>query len=417
VTYTAVQVSGLSKQYRIGKAEPAYRTFREDLVRRARAAFRPSPAADDAPSIWALRDVSFAVEAGEVVGVIGRNGAGKSTLLKVLSRITRPTEGRVEVRGRVASLLEVGTGFHAELTGRENVFLNAAILGMRRGEIVRKFDDIVAFAEVGPFVDTPVKHYSSGMYLRLAFAVAAHLDPHVLLLDEVLAVGDAAFQKKCLGKMGEVARSGRTVLFVSHNLAAVRALCVRCVYLEQGRVRAAGPTEEVLDLYTRTGALGASVRWTRPADAAEDRGAARLLAVSLVDRTEPVVAADEPLRVAVEFATGGGPVIPGIHFLNGEGTILFSSADWSADDLPAGTYRSVCLVPPLLLPGGMITVSAYLYDSARPGTNELPRDWIREALTFDLDDAPWIEHTRRRWLRPWPGAVRPRLEWKLERTT
>ena len=411
MTYTAVQVSGLSKQYRIGATGPAYRTFREAIVERARRALRRPLSAPIAPSIWALRDVSFAVEAGEVVGVIGRNGAGKSTLLKVLSRITRPTEGRVEVRGRVASLLEVGTGFHSELTGRENVFLNAAILGMKRAEIVRKFDDIVAFAEVAPFVDTPVKHYSSGMYLRLAFAVAAHLDPHVLLLDEVLAVGDAAFQKKCLGKMGEVARSGRTVLFVSHNLAAVRALCKQCVYLETGRVRAVGPTEEVLDLYARSGAMRAAVRWTREGEAGVASGP-RITGVELVGLTQPLVRVDQPLRVAVDYVLDApGPAIPGLHFLNSDGTILFSSADWSLDALAAGAHRGVCEVPPFLLPAGAITVEPYLYDSSRPGTNELARDWVRDALTFEVEDSAWVEATRRRWLRPWPGMVRPKLPW------
>ncbi len=413
MAYTAVQVTGLSKRYRIGGPETAYRTFREDLVARARGAFRPRPVSA-APSIWALRDVTFAVEAGEVVGVIGRNGAGKSTLLKVLSRITRPTEGRVEVRGRVASLLEVGTGFHAELTGRENVFLNAAILGMKRSEIVRKFDDIVAFAEVGPFVDTPVKHYSSGMYLRLAFAVAAHLDPHVLLLDEVLAVGDAAFQKKCLGKMGEVARSGRTVLFVSHNLAAVRALCRQCVYLETGQVRAAGPTDEVLDLYARTGASVAAVRWTR-GEQAPEVAAPRITTVELVGPTQPIVRSDLPLRVALEYVVEReGPVIPGLHFFNAEGTVLFSSADWAQEQLAPGRYRSHCEVPAFLLPAGMITVSPYLYDSSRPGTNEVPHDWIRDAITFDVDDSAWVGRTRGRWLRSWPGLVRPDFPWTLQ---
>jgi len=198
---------------------------------------------------WALRGVDFEIEKGEVVGIIGRNGAGKSTLLKILSRITEPTTGRVELRGRVASLLEVGTGFHPELSGRENIFLNGAILGMSRAEIRRKFDEIVAFAEVEKFLDTPVKHYSSGMYVRLAFAVAAHLEPEVLIIDEVLAVGDAEFQKKCSGRMGEVAREGRTVFFVSHNLGAVRSLCSRCIYLRGGAVAMDGPTEAVLEAY------------------------------------------------------------------------------------------------------------------------------------------------------------------------
>ncbi|MBM4043368.1 MAG: ABC transporter ATP-binding protein, partial [Planctomycetes bacterium] len=247
------KVEGLSKRYRIGAREH-YRTFREAIIDAAAAPFRRlwrlgRPQDDPETTIWALKDVSFDVQQGEVLGIIGRNGAGKSTLLKILSRITEPTEGRARIRGRVASLLEVGTGFHPELTGRENTFLNGAILGMSRAEIARKFDEIVAFAELDKFIDTPVKRYSSGMYVRLAFAVAAHLEPEILLVDEVLAVGDAGFQKKCLGKMGSVAREGRTVLFVSHNMAAVENLCQRGVVLNQGSIRYIGSRQDAIREY------------------------------------------------------------------------------------------------------------------------------------------------------------------------
>src|SRR5450759_3606935 len=242
---TALRVSGLSKSYRIGEKPEKYKTLRDTIAGLAGAPVRMLRAAAEGRSspdrtIWALRDVSFDVKRGEVVGIIGRNGAGKSTLLKILSRITEPTEGQAEMHGRVGSLLEVGTGFHPELTGRENVFLNGAILGMRRTEIASKFDEIVAFAEIEKFMDTAVKHYSSGMYMRLAFAVAAFLEPEILLIDEVLAVGDVMFQKKCLGKMEDVARAGRTVLFVSHNMAAVRTLCNRGIVLHEGRVAETG---------------------------------------------------------------------------------------------------------------------------------------------------------------------------------
>lgn len=247
----AIHVENLSKRFLLGERAP-YRRFSEAIV----SAFKlPSRRASDkhgnsGPShIWALRDVSFEVAPGEVLGIIGRNGAGKSTLLKILSRITDPTDGTAEIRGRVGSLLEVGTGFHPELTGRENVFLNGAILGMKRAEIQRKFDEIVAFAEVETFLDTPVKHYSSGMYTRLAFAVAAHLEPEILIVDEVLAVGDAVFQKRCLGKMSEVADGGRTVLFVSHNMAALMNLCHRAVLLEHGRLTQSGPAQDVVAAY------------------------------------------------------------------------------------------------------------------------------------------------------------------------
>ncbi|MGC8960577.1 MAG: ABC transporter ATP-binding protein, partial [Chloroflexia bacterium] len=245
MTDVAIRVEGLSKRYRIGQREP-YRALRDVLARGLAAPFRATASVfrRSGPNgngirgenyIWALKDVSFEVKRGEVVGVIGRNGAGKTTLLKILSRITEPTEGYAEIHGRVGSLLEVGTGFHPELTGRENIYLNGAILGMKKAEIDKKFDEIVAFAEVEKFIDTPVKRYSSGMYVRLAFAVAAHLEPEILLVDEVLAVGDAAFQKKCLGKMGDVAKGGRTVLFVSHQMNSIRKLCDRCIWLDAGR--------------------------------------------------------------------------------------------------------------------------------------------------------------------------------------
>lgn len=250
----AVKVENLSKLYRIGKREE-YRTLRDVIARSFSNSFRlvkhPKPNTHNPRpnSIWALKDVSFEVKNGDVVGIIGRNGAGKTTLLKILSRITEPTEGYAEIRGRVGSLLEVGTGFHAELTGRENIFLNGAILGMKKAEIKRKFDEIVAFAEIEKFIDTPVKHYSSGMYVRLAFAVAAHLEPEILLVDEVLAVGDLGFQKKCLGKMGDVAKGGRTILFVSHQMNQIRRLCEKAIWLDGGKVQKIGQTAEVTGAY------------------------------------------------------------------------------------------------------------------------------------------------------------------------
>jgi lipopolysaccharide transport system ATP-binding protein len=257
---TVIRVEALSKRYEIG-AKEAYGSLRDTLRHMAGAparglrnvfAARENQGNGEAPTIWALRDVSFEVKQGEVLGLIGRNGAGKSTLLKILSRITAPTGGRVGINGRIRSLLEVGTGFHPELTGRENIYLNGAILGMKKSEIERRFDEIVSFAEVEKFIDTPVKRYSSGMYLRLAFAVAAHLVSEILLVDEVLAVGDAAFQKKCIGRMNEVAHEGRTVLFVSHNMAAVRTLCNRGICLEGGRIASAGDIEHVLFRYTQS---------------------------------------------------------------------------------------------------------------------------------------------------------------------
>lgn len=265
----AIRVEGLGKRYRLTQGSPrgGYRTLRESLVDVATAPFRrlrggaTRATTDD---FWALNDVSFEVQPGEVVGIIGRNGAGKSTLLKILSRITKPTKGRVEINGRVGSLLEVGTGFHPELTGRENVYLNGSILGMSRREIDKKFDEIVAFAEVEKFLDTPVKRYSSGMYVRLAFAVAAYLEPEILIVDEVLAVGDAGFQRKCMQRMGEVGREGRTILFVSHNMAAVERLCTRAVFLDQGKVEGDDEVQPIIREYNRR-ALD-SAGGTRPTD-------------------------------------------------------------------------------------------------------------------------------------------------------
>jgi lipopolysaccharide transport system ATP-binding protein len=272
----AISVRGVSKRFRLGvRGHRSYRTLRDSLVTAARnvgrwatCALRPAePEESTAESMWALKDVSFDVQPGEVIGVVGGNGAGKSTLLKLMSRITSPTEGEILLRGRVGSLLEVGTGFHPELTGRENVFLNGSVLGMSRREIERKFQEIVAFAEVERFLDTPVKRYSSGMYVRLAFAVAAHLEPEVLLVDEVLAVGDVAFQKKCLGKMSQVSRQGRTIVFVSHNMTAVKTLCTRAVLIEGGRLVADGDVDMVVDRYltggldnARTGIIPANAR-------------------------------------------------------------------------------------------------------------------------------------------------------------
>lgn len=259
----AIRAEHLGKEFRIVGEQKGYQTIRDRLTSAvtngARRVFRPSTAQKKSAteSFWALQDMNFEIQKGDLVGIIGRNGAGKSTLLKVLSRITEPTTGHADIQGRLSSLLEVGTGFHPELSGRENIYLNAAILGMRRSEIDRKFDEIVAFSEVERFIDTPVKHYSSGMYLRLAFAVAAHLEPEILLVDEVLAVGDAAFQKKCLGKMEDVAKEGRTILFVSHNMGAIRSLCTKGIVLNAGRIMETGDISKSIETYYRLiGALG-----------------------------------------------------------------------------------------------------------------------------------------------------------------
>ena len=335
VPETVISVHNLGKRYRIGAQQPLYyRTLRDQLNDKALAPFRAARhllsrngknsdngngnghrsvngnhtrASRRAETIWALKDVSFDVRRGEVIGVVGRNGAGKSTLLKILSRITEPTQGYADITGRIASLLEVGTGFHPELTGRENIFLNGSILGMRRAEIQRKFDEIVEFAEIEKFIDTPVKFYSSGMYTRLAFSVAAHLEPEILLVDEVLAVGDAAFQKKCLGKMGDVAREGRTILFVSHNMTAVQRLCAHSLWIEGGSVKAFGNTSDILDDYLSTATVTApSGRWinlehvTR-AGAGGVRFKAFKYSVPTLDAVTAI--SSEPLEISLEVTS------------------------------------------------------------------------------------------------------------------
>jgi lipopolysaccharide transport system ATP-binding protein len=315
---TVLRVENLGKQYRLGRRE-RYRTLRDtmaDLARRPlrwlrRATARGGRAGGerDAETIWALRDVGFEVRRGEVVGVIGRNGAGKSTLLKVLSRITEPTTGEVDICGRVGSLLEVGTGFHPELSGRENVFLNGAVLGMRRAEILKKFDEIVAFAGIEKFIDTPVKYYSSGMYMRLAFAVAAHLEPEILVVDEVLAVGDAAFQKKCIGKMGEVARSGRTVLFVSHQMSMIETLCQRGILLTQGRVGGIGPVRDVVQKYLAETAarLGETDLSRIPRTGSGEFRLERFWVEDGAGQPVPSVASGAPVRFCFAYSASVGP--------------------------------------------------------------------------------------------------------------
>jgi len=363
MTDTIIEVDDLGKRYRIGALEKP-RTRGQEIRRLASAPFdwlaRSLRPATDEETLWALRHVSFQVRRGEVVGIIGRNGAGKSTLLKILSRITEPSEGRAVIRGRVGSLLEVGTGFHPELTGRENIYLNGAILGMKRLEIVRKFDEIVAFAEVGKFIDTPVKHYSSGMYVRLAFAVAAHLEPEILIVDEVLAVGDEQFQKKCLGKMENAASEGRTVLFVSHNMAAIRALCGKAYWLDQGRTAQIGETAAVVDQYMKTTLQEADRPLTDRTDRRGD-GSVRFTSITLKAVTpageSAVVAADDRIRIRLGYRASKAP--GALRFLISindytRGGIYFFDSDAAgafASPLPMEGTIECCTGPARISPG------------------------------------------------------------------
>jgi homopolymeric O-antigen transport system ATP-binding protein len=389
-----ITVEHLSKRYQIGRREP-YRTLRESLMRAGAAALRgltrrhdgAGARADDDRHIWAVNDVSFQVAPGEVLGIIGRNGAGKSTLLKILARITEPTSGRVDLYGRLGSLLEVGTGFHPELTGRENIFLSGVILGMRRAEIVRRFDEIVAFSEIAGFLDTPVKHYSSGMYVRLAFAVAAHLQPEILLVDEVLAVGDAAFQKKCLGKMGEVARGGRTVIFVSHNMAAIEALCGTCLLLRNGRLEMAGAPAEVTGAYLASDAApGSHLRALTDHPGRRADSVRLMTSVSLrTDHGEGgAVRMGSTLGIEVSFSCPSGAITPvlGVTIKNALGMAIFGVNNKFiggynfAERASSGSIG--CEIEHLPLMPGIYFCDLFLND----GVEDV--DVINEAISFEV---------------------------------
>lgn len=364
----ALRVESLSKKYTVAVRQYRHDTLRDQFMDGLKSVFRrhgQSHAGGE--TFWALQDVSFEVRQGEVIGIIGRNGAGKSTLLKILARVTEPTAGRAEICGRVGSLLEVGTGFDRELSGRENIYLSGAILGMRKAEIDRKFDEIVAFAEVEKFVDTPVKRYSSGMYLRLAFAVAAHLEPEILLVDEVLAVGDAAFQKKCLGKMGEVGRSGRTILFVSHNMAAITRLCHRAVWLERGRLHAFGDVHEVIARYLAAGADGrGEMSFSEDLDQCPGSEYVRLTAVRVRNHEGAVTnVLDIRFPFSVEMVyrilRPTANLRLGLRIVAHDGTVVFSTRDLDdgneARVRNPGDYISRCTIPGNFLDYGQYFVS------------------------------------------------------------
>jgi lipopolysaccharide transport system ATP-binding protein len=409
-----VRVEAVGKQYRIGarpRRDLSHDTLRDSImefVRRPLHRWRQRNDADGAGTIWALRDVSFEVEPGEVIGVIGRNGAGKSTLLKVLSRITEPTTGRVELYGRAASLLEVGTGFNLELTGRENIFLNGAILGMKRSEIRRKFDDIVGFAEVERFLDTPVKHYSSGMYMRLAFAVASHLEPEILIVDEVLAVGDAGFQKRCLGRMGEVARSGRTIVFVSHNMTAVRSLCGRTMWLDGGRVVRMGETAEIVRDYSQHGSSSTLERVWRDAATAPGDRVVRLRRVAITPLGQPpgeAITVKTALRLTASCCNEvAGTVLRFRVVLSSlEGVAIFDTG-FVAERVPRGPVHASFVIPGDLLNDGAYTIGLSLVRDASVAVADL-----HDVLTFEVHDAEREDH----WYGKWTGTVRPKFDWLL----
>ena len=419
-----ITVEGLGKRYHLGAEKQQYRTLRDLVAQTASRPLRrlanPGSSSGNVKEMWALRNVSVSVAKGEVVGVIGRNGAGKSTLLKILSGITEPTEGIARMRGRVASLLEVGTGFHPELTGRENIYLNGAILGMTRAEIRSQFEGIVLFSEIGEFLDTPVKRYSSGMYVRLAFAVAAHLQPEILLVDEVLAVGDYQFQKKCLGKMGSVAKEGRTVLFVSHNMGAVSSLCTRAILLDRGGVVADGPTADVVQEYVATSSQsGAEAVWASEAEAPGGQ-VVRIAAVRVRagGRCTSDVDITEDVTVEVEYwVVQEAPRLFASLILHDQlGVLAFVTSNlpsvsiahdgWGGERHSPAMYRTRCTVPGGLLNDGIYraTVTVNSDFSRREAS-------VEEAVSFTVHDSGGM---RKEYAGGWPGVIRPKLDWQTE---
>jgi lipopolysaccharide transport system ATP-binding protein len=423
---SAITVDNVWKRYR--KGQTGYHTLREDLYNLTGRLldFGGEKRRDrDAEHIWALRDISFEIKPGERVGIIGRNGSGKTTLLRMLAGITRPNKGKIMVRGRLGVLIEIMAGFHPELTGRENVYLNGAIMGMSRKEIKRKFDEIVAFSELAEFIDTPIKRYSSGMHVRLGFAVAAHLDPDILLVDEVLAVGDAAFQQKCLGKMDTAAQEGRTVLFVSHNMEAVRRLCNRTMLLANGCIAHDGITDEVIEAYLSPsrGEDSCSREYSEAASPGDDNVRLRQVRV-LADgrRISPIIAADESICIEIDFVvlrtTRDFHLTIRVH--TRDGLPAFMSADWDLPvrdyvsegtsgeySLPPGSYVAHCTLPPNLLNSGPYSLSVV---GLIPNVRYV---FIEEnAVTWEVEDlggAGAFMSGRR------PGVVRPLLEWRISR--
>ena len=440
----AVRVENLGKLYRIGQIV-GYSTLRESLTNAVAAPFRwlrrtedrrqktgqktddgrretdsscpPSSVSGPPNTIWALKDVSFEVKRGEAVGIIGKNGSGKTTILKILSRITAPTEGYAEIRGRVGSLLEVGTGFHPELTGRENIYLNGAVIGMKRAEVKQKFDEIVAFSEIEKFLDTPVKRYSSGMYVRLAFAVAAHLEPDILIVDEVLAVGDAAFQKKCLGKMGDVAKEGRTVLFVSHNMGAVANLCSKTILVDAGRLTLKGDTREVISNYI--GSLtntGGEIVW-RNIETAPGNDIVRLKAVRI--KSDGVVTSDvridKEIVIEVDYCNleGDNVLVSALELRdkmnafvlasNNRTKVNLSVDEWYDKARPKGVFRTTCIIPANFLNDD--------YYSIDIGIVNQRNEWQfrrENVLSFVVHETGEM---KKEYMGHWVGVVRPKLAW------
>ena len=415
----AVRVEGLHKRYRLGATHAQDGSLAGALARGLRQVVgRQARASRSSEAIWALRDVSFEIKKGEVFGVIGTNGSGKSTLLKILSRVTEPTKGRAVITGRFCGLLEVGTGFHPELTGRDNVYMSGAILGMKRREIARKFDEIVAFAEVEQFIDTPVKHYSSGMYVRLGFSVLAHMDPDILIVDEVLAVGDVRFQKKCMGKMEDVGQHGRTVILVSHDMRAITRMCKRAMLLNKGEVVQEGDAHEVVNHYLHAGHIRPTAEWLNPAQAPGNE-VVRMRAVRVksdAGQVTDLVDVRKPIRVEIEYDVlkPGHTIVAQFGFNTEEDIIAFVVNDrdpaWYRRPRPVGRYTSTAWIPGNFLSEGTMVVGGGLY-SEDPWHEhcDIPR-----VVGFRVVDPGTGDTARGDVSGRWEGVVRPLLKWSTE---
>jgi len=419
-----ISVRNLGKRYLLGiGGGERYRALRDVMANTVKNLFKRNNKNEAPQEIWALKDITFDIRAGEKVGIIGRNGAGKSTLLKILSEITEPTEGEAHIYGRVASLLEVGTGFHPELTGKENIFMNGAILGMRRAEIKRKFDEIVAFAEIEKFLDTPVKRYSSGMYVRLAFAVAAHLEPEILLIDEVLAVGDAQFQKKCLGKMEDISKGGRTILFVSHNMASIANLCQRTILLNAGKMEMDDYSQKVVQHYLATvSSVGGEVVWPDP-DKAPGNDLVRLYAVRILQdgQNGPTADVDISKDVSVQITYWNlkeGALLYTTMLLNDQvDTLIFATSNhkfvsltddtWYGKPQPKGLFQSVCRIPGNFLNEGVYNITAIVGKGV--SETQVMEDCV---LSFHVHDTG--DMRKAGFYGGWGGVLRPRLAWHTE---
>ena len=418
---TVIKVENISKQYRLGDVGTG--ALAHDVNKwwhKVRGKENPylkigetndRAVKGESDYIWALKDINFEVQQGEVLGIIGRNGAGKSTLLKILSRTTTPTKGSIKIKGRIASLLEVGTGFHPELSGRENIFLNGAIMGMTRHEIKSKFDEIVDFAGVERYIDTPVKRYSSGMYVRLAFGVAAHLEPDILIVDEVLAVGDAEFQKKALGKMKDVSgKDGRTVLFVSHNMAAISQLCSKTYLLDQGKISFAGdPSEAIIKYMTSSDEILGERNWNLDQAPGDDK--VKLLGCKILQNGKSVkvidINYDSVIQVRFVILKRVENLIPGINLYNTDEVCLFDRCDWRPNTLEAGVYMKELIIPAQTLPEGKFNILVHLtfYDPMIPSVVE------KEVLFFEAIESDHPSSVRGLYKGPWPGVLRLGLEW------